>query len=152
MMIGEVLKQAGKNKRRKRIGRGTGSGHGKTSCRGNKGSGQRAGRAIRPLTEGGQMPLFRRIPKRGFNNAQFRTEYQVVNLLDLEARFDSGAKVTPVELEEAGLIHSATRPVKVLGTGELKKKLEVEATKFSATAADKISKAGGKVLATSRAG
>jgi large subunit ribosomal protein L15 len=144
MMINDILHRAGRNKRKKRIGRGIGSGHGKTSTRGSKGSGARAGRAIRPLTEGGQMPLFRRIPKRGFSNAQFRTEYQVVNVSDLEKRFDAGTKVTAVVLEEAGLIRDAARPVKVLGTGEIKKKFEVEAAKFSASAIEKITKAGGK--------
>ena len=92
------------------------------------------------------MPLFRRIPKRGFNNAQFRTEYQVVNVATLAEQFDDGAKVSLLSLEEAGLIHDASRPVKILGTGEIDKKLEVEATRFSASAQEKITKAGGQAI------
>lgn len=145
MMISDVLRQARRNKRRKRVGRGIGSGHGKTSCRGSKGSGQHSAPWRGILAEGGQMPLFRRIPKRGFNNAQFRVAYQVVNVSDLEKTFDNGAKVTPVTLEEAGLIASARCPVKILGNGEITKKLDVEAARFSASATEKITKAGGKV-------
>ncbi len=147
MNISDVLKQAGRKKNRKRVGRGPGSGHGKTSGRGHKGLGQRSGGKTRRLTEGGQMPLFRQIPKRGFSNAPFRTEYQVVNVSDLDARFDNGTHVTPAVLESVGLIHSAKRPVKILGDGELTKKLSVEANKFSASAADKIAKAGGEAKA-----
>lgn len=145
MMISDVLHRARRNKRRKRVGRGMSSGHGKTSGRGHKGHGQRAGGGARPLTEGGQMPFFRRIPKRGFNNAQFRTEYQVVNVSGLEAQFEDGAKVTPVTLEEVGLIRSAGKPVKILGNGEVSKKLDVEANRFSTSAAMKITKAGGQI-------
>ncbi|GMU24374.1 MAG: 50S ribosomal protein L15 [Phycisphaerae bacterium] len=144
MMISDVTSKAGRWKRRKRVGCGIGSGHGKTSTRGSKGMGQHSAQGPHPLSEGGQMPLFRRIPKRGFSNARFRTQYQVVNVGTLEERFDSGAKVTPASLAAAGLIHSATAPVKILGTGELSKKLDVEATSFSAAAAEKIAKAGGQ--------
>jgi len=147
MMIGELLSNARRFKRGRRVGRGVGSGRGKTCGRGYKGSGARAGRVTRPLTEGGQMPLFRRLPKRGFSNAQFRTEYQVVNLASLAERFDDGAKVTPLALEEAGLIRDASRPVKILGTGQIDKKLEVEAARFSATALAKITAAGGQARA-----
>lgn len=147
MNITDVLKQAGRKKNRKRIGRGPGSGHGKTSGRGHKGLGQRAGGTTRRMTEGGQMPLFRQIPKRGFSNARFRTEYQVVNVSDLDARFENGSHVTPAILEAAGLIHSASRPVKILGDGELTKKLKVEADKFSASAVEKIARAGGEAKA-----
>ncbi len=90
------------------------------------------------------MPLFRRIPKRGFSNAQFRTVYQVVNVAMLQERFDDGTHVTPRALEETGLIHDAARPVKILGTGEISKKLQVEATRFSASASRKITEAGGQ--------
>jgi large subunit ribosomal protein L15 len=144
MMIDDILSKAGRHKPRKRVGRGLGSGHGKTSGRGHKGLGQRAGNSRDRLGEGGAFPLFRRIPKRGFNNAQFRTEYQVVNVAVLNDRFGDGSHVTPVTLEEAGLIHDANRPVKILGTGELNKKLNVEATRFSTTAAEKIAQAGGQ--------
>lgn len=152
MLVSDVLSNAGRNKRPKRLGRGTGSGHGKTCGRGHKGSGARAGRVTRPLTEGGQMPLFRRLPKRGFNNAQFRKVYQIVNVSELEKRFDSGSKVTPAALQEAGLIRSACEPVKILGDGEVTKKLEVEATCFSTKAAMKIARAGGQVRTPSGAG
>lgn len=144
MNISDVLSRAGRRRNRKRVGRGQGSGHGKTSGRGHKGLKQRAGGSSRPLTEGGQMPLFRRIPKRGFSNAPFRTVYQIVNVGALESRFDNGAHVTPVALEEAGLIRDARRPVKILGTGALSKKLQVEVAGFSATAAEKIAQAGGE--------
>ncbi len=148
MMIQDILTGAGRNKRRKRIGRGIGSGHGKTSGRGHKGLGARAGGATRRLSEGGQLPLFRRIRKRGFSNAQFTTVYQVVNVRTLNDRFESGAVVNPAVLEQAGLIHDANRPVKILADGELSKKLEVEASTFSAKAAEKITQAGGTVKAT----
>jgi large subunit ribosomal protein L15 len=144
MMISDVLSKARRNKRPKRVGRGIGSGHGKTSTRGNKGLQARAGGGVRLLTEGGQMPLFRRLPKRGFNNFNFRTEYQVVNVTDLNEAFESGAKVTAATLREAGLIADALLPVKVLGDGQTKKKLDVEANAFSKTAAEKITKAGGQ--------
>jgi len=149
MMISDVVSTVKRYKRRRRVGRGAGSGAGKTSGRGHKGLGQRAGGSMRRLTEGGQMPFFRRIPKRGFNNAQFRTEYQVVNVCVLAERFEDGAKVTPAVLEEAGLVHDASRPVKVLGTGEISKKLDVEATRFSAAAQEKITNAGGKATVIS---
>lgn len=144
MMINDILTRAKRNKTRKRVGRGPGSGSGKTSGRGHKGCKSRAGGGTRLLTEGGQMPFFRRIPKRGFNNAQFRTEYQVVNVSVLNDRYDDGAKVTLADLEEAGLIHDAAKPVKILGNGEIGKKIEVQATRFSAQAAEKITKAGGQ--------
>ena len=145
MMISDVLSRARRNRRRKRVGRGIGSGHGKTCGRGHKGMGQHAGHRARQLTEGGQMPFFRRIPKRGFSNARFHTEYQVVNVSALEGRFEDGGKVTPAVLEEAGLIRDASRPVKVLGTGEITKKLNVEVTRFSTSAAVKITQAGGQI-------
>jgi large subunit ribosomal protein L15 len=148
MNITDVLKKSGRSKRRKRVGRGVGSGHGKTSTRGAKGLKARAGGAAPLMYEGGQMPLFRRIPKRGFSNAQFRTVYQPVNVGDLEAKFEAGTKVTAAVMEAAGLISDACKPVKVLGDGELKKKLDVEATGFSKTAEAKITQAGGQARKT----
>ena len=144
MNITEITKLAGTERRRKRIGRGEGSGWGKTSGRGDKGGGQRAGWGLRGMQEGGQMPTFRRIPKRGFNNAQFTKRYTIVNVASLEAKFDAGAHVTAQVLRESGLIRSLALPVKILGQGELKKKLRVDAAKFSQSALDKIKAAGGE--------
>lgn len=144
MMIKDITSKARRSKSRKRVGRGLGSGHGKTSTKGHKGMGQHSTGGARRLTEGGQMPLFRRIPKRGFSNAQFRVAYQVVNVSDLAEAFDANAKVTPAALEAAGLIHDASKPIKILGTGEISKKLDVEANKFSESAAKKIADAGGQ--------
>lgn len=147
MDLTRITKLAGANKRRKRVGRGTGSGHGKTSTRGTKGCQARAGGGVRRLTEGGQMALFRRLPKRGFNNANFRTEYAVVNVAQLEAKFEAGAHVTKEALKIAGLIRCVEMPVKVLGDGSLGKKLTVEAERFSKSAQEKIVAAGGTAKA-----
>jgi large subunit ribosomal protein L15 len=127
---------------KKRIGRGQGSGNGKTAGRGHKGAKSRSGFHYKRGFEGGQMPLHRRVPKRGFHNP-FRVEYEVVNLDTLEARFDAGAIVTPELLRERRLVQSAAKPVKVLGRGEIAKKLTVRAHKFSGKAAEKIAAAGG---------
>lgn len=143
MDITQITKRAGAHRKRKRVGRGPGSGSGKTSGRGHKGAGARAGYRRVVLAEGGMFPLFRRLPKYGFNNAQFRTIYQVVNLSDLEARFENGGHVTPASLEEAGLVRNRNQLVKVLGDGQLQKKLTVEAHRFSASAESQIEKAGG---------
>lgn len=151
MLISDLLGKAGRHKRGKRVGRGIGSGHGKTAGRGTKGMGAHSSDRAHRMNEGGQMPLFRRIPKRGFSNAQFRTEYQVVNLGSLEQRFESGARVTAQALKDLGLIHDAGRPVKILGTGELTKQLEIEATAFSSSAAEKIARAGGQAKASADA-
>ena len=126
---------------RKRVGRGPGSGHGKTAGRGEKGQKSRSGYRHQRGFEGGQMPLHRRIPKRGFTNI-FRVEYDIVNLSDLD-RFETGQKVTPAELAAARLAR-ASRPVKILGDGEMKKALNVTAHKFSASAQAKIEAAGGR--------
>lgn len=152
MDISEITKLAGRNKRPRRVGRGTGSGCGKTCGRGHKGAGSRAGWRRRALAEGGQMPLFRRLPKRGFNNANFTTRYNIVNVKDLEERFDSGSHVTPAALMDAGLIRHKRLAVKILGAGDLAKKITVEANKFSKQAADKIKAAGGeaKVISPGR--
>lgn len=144
MKLNDVLKHAGADKRRKRVGRGHGSGHGGTSGRGHKGAGSRSGWTTRGLAEGGAMPMFRRLPKRGFNNFNFRTEYSVVNVGELDAVFDSGTHVTRQLLHETGLIRTLRLPVKVLGDGNLGKKLKVDAEKFSASAAEKITRAGGE--------
>lgn len=143
MNITDITTKAGAHEKRRRVGRGEGSGLGKTSGRGHKGAGARSGGKKGGLYEGGMFPLFRRLPKVGFNNANFRTEYQVVNLGDLDARFDDGAHVTAASLYELGLIGDAKKPVKVLGDGEIKKKLTVEAQRFSKTAGSRIEAAGG---------
>jgi large subunit ribosomal protein L15 len=145
MMIHEITAQAGAHKKRKRIGRGESSGHGKTSTRGTKGGGARAGGGPRFGTEGGQLPLFRRIPKRGFNNNYFAQRFSIVNVSDLEQHFDAGATVDAASLISKGLIRDERYPVKVLGDGALSKKLTVVAGKFTQQAADKIAKAGGTV-------
>ena len=144
MNITEITKRAGRHRRRKRIGRGRGSGSGGTSGRGHKGAGSRSGNRRLMMKEGGQMPAFRRMPKRGFSNAQFRTIYNIVNVDALEDRFESGAHVTPVALVEAGLIRNLKYPVKVLGDGNLTKKLMIDAAKFSKQAEEKIKAAGGE--------
>ncbi len=145
MDITRITTLAGAHRRRKRVGRGEGSGSGKTSGRGNKGSGQRAGWRARLVSEGGQMPIFRRLPKRGFSNVTFRTEYQVVNLRSLEGRFADGAHLTAADLAAAGLIRHVESPVKILGDGVLTKKLTIEADRFSKEAERKIEAAGGSV-------
>lgn len=143
MNISDITSQAGREKRRKRVGRGRSSGHGKTSTRGTKGAGARAGVKKISLKEGGQMPAFRQIPKRGFGNSLFRIEYSVVNVGMLQERFESGTHVTPEALAEKGLIRNLRLPVKVLGGGDLNKKLTVDAAKFSKSAEEKIKGAGG---------
>mgnify|MGYP001550190282 CR=1 FL=1 len=145
MMIHEITAQVGPHKKRKRIGRGESSGHGKTSTRGTKGSGARAGGEIHVGSEGGNMPLFRRIPKRGFNNNYFAQRFSIINVGDLEPHFDNGATVDASALIAKGLIRDEKHPVKVLGNGELTKKLSIVAGKFSKQAADKIAKAGGTI-------
>jgi len=147
MMIHQITAQAGKYKKRKRVGRGPGSGTGKTCGRGHKGAGSRSGAtgSIRAGSEGGQMPLFRRWPKRGFSNAAFRKHFAIVNLKAIEARFDDGAEVNAQTLAEVGLIRGLKLPVKILGEGQLTKKLNVTAAKVSEAAKEKIAKAGGTV-------
>jgi large subunit ribosomal protein L15 len=135
----------GAKHRTKRLGCGESSGHGKTSGRGGKGQTARSGGSVRLGFEGGQMPLFRRIPKRGFNNAAFRSNFATVNVAQLNA-FEDGATVNPAALLERGVLHAARDGVKVLGDGELKKKLTVEAHRFSVSAREKITKAGGQCV------
>lgn len=129
-------------KDRKRRGRGPGSGNGKTSGKGQKGQNARSGGGVRPGFEGGQLPLFRRLSKRGFNNYNFRTNYAVINLSDLE-KFADGTEVTPELLIENGIIKKQLDGIKVLGHGTLTKKLNVKANKFSTTAKEKIEAIGG---------
>jgi len=143
MKLDEILSKAGKHKARKRVGRGDGSGKGKTSGRGHKGYGSRAGAKRRLGYEGGQNPLLQRIPQRGFNNKNFRTEYQVVNVDQIEATFDAGSTVDLDALIKARLVRPSEGPVKILGDGELSKKLTVQADKFSRSALTKIASAGG---------
>ncbi|HJX11796.1 MAG TPA: 50S ribosomal protein L15 [Candidatus Binatia bacterium] len=142
MTLDELRPVAGSNRKRKRVGRGDGSGHGKTSCRGHKGQGARSGGGTKPGFEGGQMPLQRRLPKRGFHNP-FRIEMSVVNLTQLES-FPSGAEVTPESLCAQGLVHGKNRRIKILGDGSLSKPLTIKAHGFSAQAKAKIEASGGK--------
>jgi large subunit ribosomal protein L15 len=142
MLNYEITSIAGKHKARRRVGRGSGTGVGKTCGRGHKGSGSRAGSSSMSLYEGGQMPLFRRLPKRGFSNYKFANRYEIVNVIQLE-RFDDGAVVGVEQLSDAGLVGGYKSRVKILGDGELTKKLNVTAHKFSKTAEQKIVASGG---------
>src|SRR5690242_17118492 len=142
MGLNDLRPPRGAKHSKKRIGRGQGSGQGKTAGRGHKGAKSRSGFKFKRGFEGGQMPLHRRVPKRGFHNP-FRVEYEVVNLDAIAARFDGGAVVTPELLREHGLVHGAERPVKILARGEIGKALTVRAHKFSGKAAEKIAAAGG---------
>ena len=143
MKLHELQPNYGSVKVSKRVGRGPGSGNGKTAGKGHKGQNARSGGGVRPGFEGGQLPLFRRLSKRGFNNYNFRTVYATVNIGDLE-RFEEGTVVTPELLKETGLIKKELDGVKVLGNGELTKKLTVKAAKFSDAAKTKIENIGGK--------
>lgn len=143
MRLEGLKSPSGANKSVKRVGRGIGSGHGKTSTRGHKGQKSRSGSGIRPGFEGGQMPLQRRLPKRGFTNI-FKKEYAIVNIRDLNV-FDDGTEVTPELLIEQGLIKNVKDGVKILGDGELEKKLTVKAQKISKQAEEKVTARGGKV-------
>jgi large subunit ribosomal protein L15 len=141
MELNNLKPKKGSRHAKKRVGRGPGSGHGKTAGRGEKGQKSRSGFSRQIGFEGGQMPLHRRLPKRGFTNI-FKKEYAVVNVSDLE-RFDNGATVDEAALRSAGLVKGRNDGVKILGDGELSKKLNVSATKFSKTAKATIEKAGG---------
>ncbi|MBC7075423.1 MAG: 50S ribosomal protein L15 [Syntrophomonadaceae bacterium] len=143
MKLERMRAPSGANKRTKRVGRGTGSGHGKTSTRGHKGQKSRSGGGVRPGFEGGQMPLQRRIPKRGFTNI-FKKDYAIVNIKSLNI-FAEGTEVTPELLKETGLIKAVKDGVKILGDGELEKKLTVKAHKISKQAEEKITAKGGRV-------
>ena len=143
MKLHDLKPAEGATTARKRLGRGIGSGLGKTSGKGHKGAKARSGGGKRPGFEGGQMPLTMRLPKRGFTN-KWRVEYATVNVERLNI-FEDGAIVTPVELVESGILKNVQDGVKILGNGEITKKLTVKATKFTATAKEKIEAAGGKV-------
>ena len=143
MKLHELSQEPGSRKDRKRIGRGMSSGHGKTSGKGHKGQKARAGRGPRPGFEGGQMPLQRRVPKRGFVNI-FAKEIAIVNLASLEEKFEDGAVVDIATLIKTGLIKKSLDGVKVLGNGDITKKLTVQVNAFSDTAKQKIEAAGGK--------
>lgn len=145
MMIHEITDKVGKYKARKRIGRGRGSGVGKTSGRGHKGAGSRSGYSRRPGFEGGQMQYFRRIPKRGFSNADFKIVYSIVNIASLQERFEKGDTVDVAALVEKGLVRNFKNPVKILGQGELSIALTITADKVSTSAQKKIEDAGGSV-------
>ncbi|MCP3903335.1 MAG: 50S ribosomal protein L15 [Planctomycetes bacterium] len=145
MMIHEITEKAGRYKDRKRVGRGRASGVGKTSGRGHKGAGSRAGFKRRPAFEGGQMPFMRRIPKRGFSNHDFRNLFHIVNVKILNARFQDGDAVDAEALAALGILRDSKLPLKVLGEGEITHKLNVTAAKFSASAKAKIEAAGGTV-------
>ncbi|TLD69138.1 50S ribosomal protein L15 [Phragmitibacter flavus] len=134
----------GSKHRRKRVGCGESSGHGKTSGRGHKGQKARSGSAIRPGFEGGQMPLHRRLPKKGFNNTQFQDTIATVNVRDL-IRFEDGATVNEQTLRECGLVRGEIDAIKLLGNGDLTLKLNIEVDKISASAKEKVEKAGGTV-------
>ena len=144
MKLETMRPSVGATTTRKRVGRGTGSGLGKTSGKGHKGQNARSGGGVRPGFEGGQLPLFRRLPKRGFSNARFKTKYATINLSDLN-RFEDGAVITPELLKEMGLIKNGLDGIKVLGKGKLTKKLTVRAHKFSSTAQNAIESLGGKI-------
>jgi large subunit ribosomal protein L15 len=143
MILDDVHRGIQKHKPRKRVGRGVGSGHGKTSGRGHKGYYSRAGASRRQGFEGGQTPLFRRIAKRGFSNEYFRAKIAAVNVSALESAFEAGATVTPEDLVARGLTNGKFDLIKILGNGELSKKLVVRAHRFSETARQKITAAGG---------
>jgi large subunit ribosomal protein L15 len=142
MSLSNLRPPKGAKRPKKRLGRGPGSGHGHTASRGHKGAKSRSGFRFKRGFEGGQMPLHRRVPKRGFHNP-FRVEYAVVNLDTLAEVFEAGSSVTPELLRERGLVRKTGAKIKVLGRGEISKKLTVQAHKFSGSAAEKIAAAGG---------
>ena len=143
MKLHELAPAEGSKKEHFRVGRGHGSGNGKTAGKGHKGQNARSGGGVRPGFEGGQMPLYRRLPKRGFNNARFATNYAIVNVSDLDV-FEDGAVVDAAALVESGLVNDQYDGIKILGNGEISKKLTVHAAAFSQSAKEKIEAAGGK--------
>ncbi len=150
MRLHDLKPNPGAKHRRKRLGCGESSGHGKTSGKGHKGQKARSGGSIRPGFEGGQMPLIRRLPKRGFNNVNYKIAYGIVNLDDLEKRFDDGVAINEKLLRGAGVIRGTLDGVKVLGRGEVKKKFHLEVDSISASAKEKIEKAGGTITLISK--
>lgn len=143
MKLHELAPAEGSKKEHFRVGRGHGSGNGKTAGKGHKGQNARSGGGVRPGFEGGQMPLYRRLPKRGFNNARFATNYAIVNVSGLDV-FEDGAVVDAAALVESGLVNDQCDGIKILGNGEISKKLTVHAAAFSQSAKEKIEAAGGK--------
>ena len=151
MKLHTLAPNKGAKHRVKRLGCGESSGHGKTSCKGNKGQKARSGSGTRVGFEGGQMPLHRRLPKRGFNNINLKTKVEVVNLAQIEKAFNDGDTVNEESLRKAGLINRACEQVKVLGQGEITKKVSLVVDTISASAKDKVEKAGGSVTIAAEA-
>ncbi|OGS38572.1 MAG: 50S ribosomal protein L15 [Elusimicrobia bacterium RIFOXYD2_FULL_34_30] len=147
MKISDLKPASGSKHRRKIVGRGRGSGHGGSATKGMKGQNSRSGGGTRPGFEGGQMPLMRRIPKRGFTNI-FKKEYEIVNLKTIEERFESNSEVNRASLIEKGLIKN-NLPIKILGDGNINKPLKITASKFSKSAIEKIKKVGGEAITIS---
>ena len=143
MKLEELKKNPGATHSKKRVGRGPGSGLGKTSGKGHKGQNARSGGGVRPLFEGGQLPLYRRLPRRGFSNALFKIRYATINVGDLNV-FNDNTLVTPALLKETGLVKKQLNGIKVLGNGKLEKKLTIQAHKFSNSALEKIKESGSK--------
>ena len=143
MKLHELEKNIGATHAKKRVGRGPGSGLGKTCGRGQKGQKARSGGSINPVFEGGQLPLYRRLPKRGFTNALFKTTYATINVEDLNV-FEDGTIVTPALLKEKGIIKKDLDGLKILGNGKLERKLTIQANKFSTSALEKIKESGSK--------
>ena len=144
MKLHELEKNIGAKQKRKIVGRGPGSGLGKTSGKGHKGQNARSGGGVNPVFEGGQLPLYRRLPKRGFSNYEFKIKYATINVGDLNM-FEDGTLVTPALLREVGLVKKQLDGIKVLGNGELSKKLTVQANKFSKGAIEKLEESGSKI-------
>ena len=149
MRLNDLKPKHGTKHRRKRLGCGESSGKGKTSGKGHKGQKSRSGASIRPGFEGGQMPIARRLPKKGFTNGRHKEVYAILNVSDLEVFFEADANVDETALRAVGLVKGSQTGVKILGDGELTKKLTVQADKISATAREKIEKAGGKIVEAS---
>lgn len=146
MNLMDVLEKTGPRRRKRRVGRGRASGAGKTSGRGHGGAKSRSGWGGKLKHEGGQMPIVRRLPKKGFNNARFRTEYAILNVSDLARYFDSGEEVSPETAKAHGVMKKKETLLKILGKGEVEAPFTVKAHRFSATAREKIEKAGGQVI------
>ena len=143
MKLHELKKNPGATHSKKIVGRGPGSGLGKTSGKGHKGQNARSGGGVNPVFEGGQLPLYRRLPKRGFSNAKFKTEYAVINVSDLD-KFEEGTVITPELLKEVGMVKKQLAGIKVLGNGEITKKITVRAHRFTSSALRKLEESGSK--------
>ena len=143
MKLHELKKNPGATHSKKIVGRGPGSGLGKTSGKGHKGQNARSGGGVNPVFEGGQLPLYRRLPKRGFSNAKFKTEYAVINVSDLD-KFEEGTVITPELLKEVGMVKKQLAGIKVLGNGEITKKVTIRAHRFTSSALRKLEESGSK--------